>query len=266
MPSSQELAYPAGFDYVAGSPHLKHPGLRRQVEASLVTEVARLRKAFGHCRVLEVGAGHGGFTNKLRQAGAQVTVTEMSQPSVARLRAEFSADPGVRVVHDRDGNWPSEVSDMFELVVAISVLHHIPDYLRAVDSFADRTVPGGSFISWQDPIWYDRLPRLTATFSRVAYLTWRIGQGNLRRGVSTQLRRWRGIYDETNVSDTSEYHVVRQGVDEAALISRLAAKYASVDVIRYWSTQGSTLQKAGVRLGLETTFALLARTRLPTVS
>jgi 2-polyprenyl-3-methyl-5-hydroxy-6-metoxy-1,4-benzoquinol methylase len=262
MTNFQEIAHPQGHDYAAGSPHLKHAGLRAAVESSLIREAERIRTRNGTCRVLEVGAGHGSFTAVLRNADADVTVTEMSQPSAAFLRLRFAGDPHVRVVDDFDGSWVSETDDRFDLVVAISVLHHIPDYLAAVSRYADITEPGGDFLSWQDPLWYARVPRQTLIASKAAYFAWRVGQGNLLRGLATRLRRLRGILDEDQVSDMSEYHVVRNGVDEEALAALVASAFSETRMIRYWSTQGGLLQRAGDRLRLESTFALVARGRL----
>ena len=262
MTNPQEIAYPEGYDYTAGSPHLKHRKLRARVDASLVQEVARIRADRGRCRALEIGAGHGSFTAVLRRAGAEVTVTEMSGASAARLERVFSGDTDVRVVHDPDATWVDGTTDRFDLVVAISVLHHIPDYLSAVSRYADITEPGGAFISWQDPMWYPRLSKGSLLAARASYFAWRFGQGNFKRGFGTRVRRIRGVLDEAEVSDMSEYHVVRNGVDEQALQSLLRARYAETELRRYWSTQADILQRAGERLGINCTFSLSARGRL----
>jgi SAM-dependent methyltransferase len=259
----QEVAYPQGFDYAAGSPHLKHAGLRARVDESLLEEVGRIRARVGRCRALEIGAGHGSFTAVLRGAGAEVTVTEMSAPSAGHVAELFSGDPAVRVLHDPEAAWVDTTDDRFDLVVAISVLHHIPDYLGAVSRYVDVTEPGGTFVSWQDPMWYARVPRRSLLSAQAAYLAWRLGQGNLARGLRTRLRRIRGVWDETEVSDMSEYHVVRQGVDELALMSLLRARYAEVQLTTYWSTQAASLQRAGERLGMTGTFSTVARGRVP---
>jgi hypothetical protein len=60
----------------------------------------------------------------------------------------------------------------------------------------------------------------------------------------------------------SEYHVVRQGVDEEALKTLLRQRYAETTMMEYWSTQAGPLQRLGQRLGLHGTFSLVARDRL----
>jgi hypothetical protein len=77
-----------------------------------------------------------------------------------------------------------------------------------------RITVGGAFVSFQDSLWYPRRSPGSLAVERGAYLLWRMGQGQLWRGVASVLRRRRGAYDETDPSDMIEYHVVRKGVDE----------------------------------------------------
>lgn len=261
MATAQDVAYPPGFDYTRGSPHLRHAELRLRIERSLIDEVRRIRADRGHCRTLEVGAGHGSFTSVLRDTGAEVTVTEMSAASAAHLRTRFASDRDVAVIDDEDGMWAFRSGESFDLVVTISVLHHIPDYMAAVARYMALTTPGGSFVTWQDPQWYPRQPRAALVLSRAAYLAWRVFQGDLSKGLATRVRRVRGVLDEANVSDMAEYHVVRQGVDDERLGALLRANYSEVFAVRYWSTQSAALQRFGRSLGLGGTFAYIARGR-----
>lgn len=59
----------------------------------------------------------------------------------------------------------------------------------------------------------------------------------------------------------TEYHVVRQGVDEQALVTFLTTAFSHVDVLRYWSTQAAPLQRLGEKLGLRNTFGIEATGR-----
>jgi SAM-dependent methyltransferase len=187
----------------------------------------------------------------------------MSGPSAVHLTRAFADDAGVSVVHDGEGRWPFETDRRFDLIVAISVLHHIPDYEAAVRQYVELTRPGGAFVSWQDPMWYPRVGRAERWLGRASYLIWRLGQGHYLQGLATRARRLRGILDEHQVSDMSEYHVVRQGVDELALQAVLERSFDDVRVVRYWSTQAGPLHRLGAALGLGGTFALIARDRLP---
>src|SRR5690349_18586542 len=115
-PSAQEQFYAEGHDYAEGSPHIRHHALRTRIVDTLQGVVGELLDARGACRVLEVGAGHGTFTDHLVALGADVVVTEMSAPSAARLRARFRHNPRVQVQLDPDGLGPAP-DERFDLVV-----------------------------------------------------------------------------------------------------------------------------------------------------
>src|SRR4051812_78632 len=151
MPTMQELqqdAHDVDHDYAAGSPHIRHYPLHSQIVNQLQESVSAILDAQGSCRVLEVGAGHGAFTDHLVAAGAEVEVTEMSLPSAQQLRHRFRHNPAVTVVDDPDGARALH-GDEVDLVACLSVLHHIPDYLGAVRGMLDRVRPGGGFVSFQ---------------------------------------------------------------------------------------------------------------------
>lgn len=260
MSELQEREHGVGHDYATGSPHIRHHTIRDRLITGLHTLVQEVIDRNGQCRVLELGAGHGTFTDHLLAAGARVTVTEMSEPSVRFLQTRFRRNPNVTVLHDQDGTAARQAGPV-DAVVCVSVLHHVPDYLGMVEQLVENIVPGGAFLSAQDPLWYPRRSRLSMSLDRNAYFLWRLGQGQLRRGLSTRLRRMRGVYDDTNEADMVEYHVVRDGVDEVALRDLLARAFEKVEVQRYWSTQSGLLQAVGERLFLPTTFNLVARHR-----
>jgi SAM-dependent methyltransferase len=260
MAALQEAAHGADHDYISGSPHLQHARLNARIRATLTASLNELTERLGRRpRVLEVGAGHGTFTETILATGAEVVVTEMSAPSAATLDARFRHNPSVEVVHDPDGDFTA-VGEV-DAVVYTAVLHHIPDYLANIDAAVTHIREGGALLAFQDPLYYPRLPRRTLLASLVAFYSWRLGQGDYRRGVATIGRRLRGHYDESQVSDMSEYHVVRQGVDEQAIADRLRGDFADVEIQRYWSTPSSLAQTVGDRLRTPNTFAVLAHRR-----
>ncbi len=263
MSTLQEADYGEHRDYKYGAPHLSHPQLRTRMESDLTTLVTSLIQTQGRCRALEVGAGHGTFTDTLVRTGASVVVTEMSAPSATVLQDRFGDEAAVTVMHDPDGSKCERAADGCDLIVFISVLHHIPDYLRVATNLVDRLEPGGAFYCAQDPKWYPSRSRWSMGVDRGAYLFWRIGQGNLKRGIGSQLRRLCGVYDESRPSDMIEYHVVRQGVDEGALEKMLRSRFQDVDPWFYWSTQSRLLQRLGERAGWISTFGMTAIKRLP---
>ncbi|MCL6733474.1 class I SAM-dependent methyltransferase [Streptomyces neyagawaensis] len=260
MGELQEREHGVGHDYAKGSPHIRHHTVRDRLIGDLHALVHEVIDRNGQCRVVELGAGHGTFTDHLLAAGAQITVTEMSEPSAHLLRHRFQHNPNVTVIHDKDGT-AACTAGPFDAVVCISVLHHIPDYLTTVKQLVENTVPGGAFFSAQDPLWYPRRSPLSLGLDRGAYFLWRLGQGHLRRGIATRLRRIRGVYDDMNEADMVEYHVVRNGVDEEALQGLLAPAFAKLEVQRYWSTQSGFMQAVGERVCPPSTFSLVARER-----
>ncbi|MFG2022743.1 class I SAM-dependent methyltransferase [Streptomyces sp. NPDC048825] len=261
MGELQERDHGIGHDYAKGSPHIRHHTIRDRLIGDLHVLVQEVISRTGQCHVLELGAGHGTFTDHLLAAGARVTVTEMSEPSVRFLQSRFHHNPNVTVLHDKDGTAACQAGPL-DAVVCVSVLHHIPDYLGTVKQLVERIVSGGAFLSAQDPLWYPRRSRLSMSLDRNAYFLWRLGQGQLGRGLATRLRRLRGVYDDAKEADMVEYHVVRDGVDEEALRDLLAPAFATVEVRPYWSTQSGLLQAVGERLFPPTTFGLVATERV----
>jgi trans-aconitate methyltransferase len=212
----------------------------------------------GQCRVLEIGGGHGTFTGQLVAMGADVTVTEMSTASADILSRRFRYSPRVMVVHDTDGEGVFKLSADFDVVLCVSVLHHIPHYLPFISRLIPLLKTGATLATYQDPDWYPRRSCLTGAMDRASYFAWRITQGNLLTGAQTRVRRLRGIYDEALAADMTEYHVVRQGVDEHALAELLGTAFGRVEVLHYWSTQAATLQRLGEKFGLRNTFGIEA--------
>lgn len=255
---AQDVGHGERWDYDPGSPHLRHPGLRGRIERQLdqlVSEQIRMR---GSCRVLEIGAGHGTFTDRILTSGAEVTVTEASRASATRLQNKYRENPRVTVLHDRSGEDVLGLAGPWDMVVVVSVLHHIPDYLGFVSSLVEHIRAGGCFYSVQDPLWYPRMRKLEHRAHFAAYFAWRLFQGDFRQGLATRWRRLRGTYDETKPSDLIEYHVVRQGVDEQALSRMLGARFDRVDLFTYWSSQGPLLHALGEKTAMRTNFGISA--------
>ncbi len=260
---AQDEGHGEGHDYVKGSPHLRHAALRSMVEDRLTGAVRATVERQGSCHVLEIGAGHGTFTDCLLAAGAKVTVTEASQASADLLRAKYAGDDRVEVFYDETGEEMLDGGRTFDAASCIAVLHHIPDYAVFVDRLSGLIAPEGWFFSVQDPLWYPRQPKRVHRTMRAAYLFWRLGQGNYGRGLRTRLRRLRGVYSETDPSDLIEYHVVRDGVDEEALRAVLSPRFGEVEVFTYWSTQSPLFYKLGARTSMCSEFGILAVQRQP---
>jgi SAM-dependent methyltransferase len=252
----QEAYYVPHVDYRRGSPHLSHLALHDRLVEILRGIVQRLADQGLPLRVLEVGAGHGGFTEPALAMGCEVTAVDMSGPSVDELQRRFGKNPKFRAVYDPDGTL-SDVDGDYSLLMFVSVLHHIPDYMSFLDAACQRITNGGALLTLQDPAWYSR-HRAAHRVDQAAYFAWRLGQGNLAKGIQTRLRRVRGILDETEPSDMVEYHVVRNGVDEEKILSFAKAAFSEVSLIQYWSSQLGLAQHLGERFGLHSYFGIIA--------
>lgn len=257
--AAQESYYDENVDYER-SPHLKHQSLRRHLGAAVRRSVRDLAACGLPLRVLEIGAGHGGYTEIALALGCEVTAVEMSRPALIELTRRFETNPNLTTVLDSTGDL-SSVDSGYSMVLAVSVLHHIPDYVSFLDAVSNRVTPGGSLLVLQDPLWYPRVPPVQHRSERAAYLTWRLGQGNIGTGVASLSRRLRKAYDPEKPGDTVEYHVVRRGVDEDAVSATLGAHFEDVEIDRYWSTPMPLAQRVGERLGWENTFGVYASGR-----
>lgn len=105
---------------------------------------------FGMCEpflgdsVLEVGAGHGDFTQMLVGTDRSVTAIDLSQRCVDRLQDEYSGDANVEVLAGDIGVVKPE--PRYSAAVMINVLEHIDDDLQTLVDLRDRLRPGGSVI------------------------------------------------------------------------------------------------------------------------
>ncbi len=101
------------------------------------------------------------------------------------------------------------------------------------------------------------LGRSTRLYARAAYLAWRLGQGDVRRGARRYLRRRFRGYSPALAEDAEEFHAMRGGVDHRRLLGLFAARGVPVRLVLYFSTQSAPFQRVGSALGLQNTFALI---------
>ncbi len=103
-------------------------------------------------RILEVGAGHGTFTNLLARYGS-VTATELSERAVALLEERYEGSDRVTVVH------ADELKESaFDTAVMVNVLEHIDDDVGALCKLRDDLRPGGHVLIYS--------PAFNALYSR----------------------------------------------------------------------------------------------------
>jgi ubiquinone/menaquinone biosynthesis C-methylase UbiE len=240
---------------VNGAPHLKHSVLSSMISKELHALTRR-------GSWLDIGAGHGDFASISAAAGMDVVLTDMSATSRGILASRYSSFANVTIREATDSHNGLKPGERFDVISMISVIHHIPRYQEFIEDLVRNHLKlQGDLVIFQDPLYYPRVGIITNLASKIAYFSWRIMKGNIGRGISTMLRRIRGKYDEDNPSDMIEYHVVRKGVDEEAVLRTLRQQFEDVTLFKYWSTQGAFQQFVGSRLGFKNTFGIRAINR-----
>lgn len=239
------------------TPHLAQWPLRDRLVGVLHETLATVADAGLPPRVLEIGAGHGTYAGEALAAGCAVTVAEMSRPSLDRLTERYGGNGRLVARHDPAAEL-SEVGDGYAVALCVSVLHHVPDYLALLDRMIEALLPGGALLTFEDPLWYPGVGAVTRRLDRAAYLTWRVGQGDVRRGAASMRRRFRGLYPMPATGEIGYYHVVRSGVDEVAVQRRLADRFGSVEIVRYWSNHLGAARRPAEMARLANTFGMRA--------
>jgi len=122
----------------------------------------------GH--VLELGAGYGAATSRLRTAVPRVTSLEYDANSVRELNAHHQDGPGAALRGDA-ARLPF-AGETFSSAIAILVLHHLKSRQLQNEMFAEvfRVLrPGGVFLAFEiNDSWIHRLGHIKSTFTPVS--------------------------------------------------------------------------------------------------
>ncbi len=248
-------------DYIDGAPHVKHESLRVLYGNLVVQVYDEAKKHNANPRVLDIGAGEGSVTLSYLELGATVVATDISENQLISLKKKCSRFGSKLEVRCEDvSDTIKNNSDSFDIIVANSFLHHIPDYLGMIDRLQSMLAPRGQFFSFQDPLRYDSLGNATRLFSSISYYFWRITKGDLIGGIRRSIRRKRGVFLQDCPYDNAEYHVTRNGVDQDEIHNLFQANGVDCQIISYFSTQNSFFQSLGALLGMKNTFAVIAKT------
>jgi SAM-dependent methyltransferase len=214
-------------------------------------------------RVVDLGAGETGMsTFPYLAAGCEVYAVDSAGEALQRLMEEAANLSGKLIPRNEDieafiAN-AIHAGETYDIVVARSFLHHIPDYLKMLRDLEKIIAPKGVFISYEDPPPYDRMNRFHLFYSKLSYFSMRLFQGNYGRGLKTRWRRMRGVLREELPEDVVEYHVVRNGVDDAAIRQQFRDSGWQCEVVKYFSSDNLLTKHVGRKLQIENSFALLA--------
>lgn len=250
----------AAKKYIDGAPHIKHAILRNLYAKLLVKVFDYAEKHTETPKVLDLGAGEGEVTLPFLELGASVTAVDISESQLESLCKKAAKHSEKLDVLCEDVNEAlKNKSQTYDIVVANSFLHHIPDFLGMIEESLSLLSASGQFFSFQDPMRYDSIGKFNKKFTDVAYYSWRVMKGDLMGGVKRKLRRNKGVYLEESMHDNAEYHVVRNGVDQEAIEKLLNEKGFDCEIIQYFSTQSGLFQPIGRLLSVKNTFAVIAR-------
>lgn len=247
-------------NYIDGAPHIKHSSLR-MLYARLLVKI--FDSAIKHTRIpkiLDLGAGEGSVTLPFLELGAKVIAVDVSISQIDALKTKCKHFGGMLEARCEDINDTLiEKSEKYDIIVANSFLHHVPDYLGMIREALTVINPHGQFFSFQDPLRYSSIGKTTMMFSKLAYFSWRVFKGDVIGGLKRRLRRARGIYLEDSVHDNAEYHVTRNGVDQEAIYELFTLHGFDCNIFPYFSTQSRFFQPIGTALGIKNTFAVIAQ-------
>ena len=238
------------------SPHLRHRSIHDALLARLHQAVLDVSARGLPLTLLDVGAGAGPFVEPALAYGCRVVATDVAAPPLDALTARYACNPRFAAVLDSDGDLSALGQETYSIALYASVLHHIPDYMGALESTLARLTPGGALLTFQDPLWYPSLPPHERWAAEAMYVAWRVTQRrDYVTGVRSRVRRARGRIDPASPSDMVEYHVVRQGVDHQRIEQTLGSRFTHFEVVKYWSTPSRVGQRLGERFGLTSDFA-----------
>jgi SAM-dependent methyltransferase len=249
-------------DIASAAGHLRHAMLKSLFGELLTSIYNSVARHSARPTVLDLGAGEGTATLPLLKLGAIVSAVDISKDQLNALQvkcADYSE--GLEVLC---GDALDIVREMqaqgkrYDIVVAISFLHHIPDYLGLIQQAATLLKDNGCFFSFQDPLRYDTISKIERMFSIFSFLSWRIFQGNVIGGVQRRIRRSKGVYLDDCIEDNYEYHVVRNGVDQNAIRRLFEDLGLECKIICYFSTISRFWQAIGAKLGIRSSFAVIA--------
>lgn len=97
-------------------------------------------------KVLELGCGTGSTALDLAPLVADIVATDISEAMLGKARNK-AADQGIDTVNFVQADAKHAPNGPFDVVMAFNLLHLVEDLESTLEAIADRTRPGGLFIS-----------------------------------------------------------------------------------------------------------------------
>lgn len=248
--------------YIDGACHIKHAALRK-LYGELVIQVYDTACSFiSQPKILDLGAGEGSATLPFLELGAKVTAVDISKSQLDMLKTRCSPFGNNLIVYN--GNVVDAIKEFadknhqYDIIVANSFLHHVPDYLGLIKDCSVIISAHGQFLSFQDPIKYASVGKFTRLLTKVAYFSWRIFKDDIIGGMQRRIRRSRKIFMDDCPGDHIDYHAVREGVDQEAIAELFDILGFKCQITSYFSTQSRFWQPIGTVINAKNTFAIIA--------
>lgn len=150
-----------------------------RLEAALANALSLVEATSPTLTALDMGCGSGNLSRHLLDLGLEVIAADVSQGFLDLVEHRFSGKSITTLrLNGRDlSNIPS---NSCSIVATYSVLHHIPDYIAAIEEMARVCSPGGVIFLdheatenfWEEDPVYDQFKVEALRFDWRKYLSW----------------------------------------------------------------------------------------------
>jgi len=124
-------------------------GLPESVADDVAKHLAEAVTAGPETRFLELGVGTGRIALPLIRAGYSYTGVDISEAMLSRLRDKAGNAPNLTIVEGDIGALPFP-DGSFDVVLAVHVLHLVPDFRRVLNEARRVLTPNGHFVLGYD--------------------------------------------------------------------------------------------------------------------
>lgn len=250
-------------EYASLAPHLFHETVRGLYTQLVDYVYSLVSSSKSSPLVLDLGAGDGTATIPFLEKGARVLAVDISEKQLSQLREKCKQYGSLLNARRDEMLNVLKEGGKFDVIVMNSVLHHIPDYLEVVNLAMRSLSENGVFMSFQDPMWSSSISIRDTILTNATFFAWRVRRDDVLGGMWRRFKRLIGIYSATSKYDNTEYHGVRDGVNQIAIRELFVNVGFECRVIEYCSFQSGEFQLLGERLRVKNTFAIVAGRAIP---